>query len=125
LSGETWFAAGSAAEVIVKFNRDQCSSSGWSHLSETLMTSGLAGEQWGRVRGGRRRGINDSGDVIGNVTGDGLIQPWVRLAATGEVFVLPSVIGHDTDARAINNAGVIVGSAHADHGGHAVIWCRR
>lgn len=79
----------------------------------------------GRVRGGRRRGINDSGDVIGNVTGDGLIQPWVRLAATGEVFVLPSVIGHDTDTRAINNAGVIVGSARADHCGHAVILCRR
>jgi hypothetical protein len=79
----------------------------------------------GTSEGWSPRGINDSGDVIGNVTSDGLIQPWVRLAATGQVFVLPSVIGHDTDARAINNAGVIAGSAHADHGGHAVIWCRR
>jgi uncharacterized membrane protein len=70
-------------------------------------------------------GINSLGDVIGNVTRDGLTQPWVRLAASGDVAVLPSIIGHHTDARAINNAGVIVGSAHADHGGHAVIWCHR
>lgn len=78
----------------------------------------------GTSEGWSPTGINDSGDVIGNVTSDGLIQPWVRLAATGEVLVLPSVIGHDTDTRAINSAGVIVGSAHADHGGHAVICCR-
>jgi hypothetical protein len=34
-------------------------------------------------------------------------------------------MGHNTDPKAINNAGVIVGTAQADHGGHAVMWRRR
>jgi hypothetical protein len=36
----------------------------------------------------------------------------------------PHVIGHNTDPKAINNAGVVVGTSHADHGGHAVMWRR-
>ena len=67
--------------------------------------------------------INDIGDVVGFVAQGTLLQPWLRLA-TGEQFLLPSVIGHTTDPKAINNDGVIVGTAHADHGGHAVIWRR-
>ena len=65
--------------------------------------------------------INDMGDVVGIVMQEGLFQPWLRLA-TGEQFLLPFVKGHTTDPKAINNAGVIVGTAQADHGGHAVIW---
>jgi uncharacterized membrane protein len=67
--------------------------------------------------------INDMGDVVGFVTHGGLFQPWLRLA-TGEQFLLPSVMGHNTDPKAINNDRVIVGTAQADHGGHAVIWRR-
>jgi uncharacterized membrane protein len=67
--------------------------------------------------------INDVGDVVGFVAQGGLLQPWLRLA-TGEQFMLPSVIGHTTDPKAINNAGVIVGTAQADQGGHAVMWRR-
>jgi hypothetical protein len=67
--------------------------------------------------------LNDQGDVVGLLAQGGPSRPWLRTAA-GEEFLLPSVIGHNTDARAINNAGVIVGTSHADHGGHAVIWRR-
>ena len=67
--------------------------------------------------------INDLGDVVGIVMQGSLFQPWLRLA-TGEQFLLPFVMGHTTDPKAINNAGVIVGTAQADHGGHAVIWRR-
>jgi len=67
--------------------------------------------------------INDLGDVVGFFEHGNLLQPWLRLA-TGEQFLLPSVIGHTTDPKAINNDGVIVGTASADHGGHAVIWRR-
>jgi hypothetical protein len=67
--------------------------------------------------------INDVGDVVGFAAQGNLLQPWLRLA-TGEQFLLPSVIGHTTDPKAINNDGVIVGTANADHGGHAVIWRR-
>jgi hypothetical protein len=68
--------------------------------------------------------INDLGDVVGLVAQGGLFQPWLRTAA-GEEFLLPFVMGHNTDPKAINNAGVIVGTAQADHGGHAVMWRRR
>ena len=42
-------------------------------------------------------------DVVGFVTQGGLFQPWLRMA-TGEQFLLPFVIGHNTDPKAINNA---------------------
>lgn len=67
--------------------------------------------------------INDLGDVVGCVAEGSLLQPWLRLAS-GEQYLLPSVIGHTTDPKAINNEGIIVGTSHADHGGHAVIWRR-
>lgn len=67
--------------------------------------------------------INDLGDVVGLVAQGSLFQPWLRTAA-GDEFLLPFVIGHNTDPKAINNDGVIVGTAQADHGGHAVMWRR-
>lgn len=67
--------------------------------------------------------INDVGDVVGFVTKGGLFQPWLRMAS-GEQILLPTLTGHNTDPKAINNAGVVVGTAHADHGGHAVMWRR-
>lgn len=65
--------------------------------------------------------INDAGDVVGSVRQEGLDRPWLRDAA-GAVFLLPYVIGHHTGPKAINNSGDVVGTAQADHGGHAVIW---
>jgi hypothetical protein len=77
----------------------------------------------GTADGWTPQALNDLGDVVGLVAQEGLIQPWLRTAA-GEEFLLPHVIGHNTDPKAINNAGVIVGTSHADHGGHAVMWRR-
>ncbi|MGO9151574.1 hypothetical protein, partial [Mycobacterium sp.] len=67
--------------------------------------------------------INDAGDVVGFVKQEGMCRPWIRLA-TGQEIMLPYAIGHDTFPKAINSAGQIVGTAQADHGGHAVIWRR-
>ena len=75
------------------------------------------GENWGPVD------INDAGDVIGNVMHENLFRPSLRLA-TGQVIMLPYITGHSTSLNAINSAGQIVGTAQADHGGHAVIWRR-
>ena len=50
-------------------------------------------------------------------------RPSLRLA-TGLVIMLPYITGHSTSLNAINSAGQIVGTAQADHGGHAVIWRR-
>ena len=67
--------------------------------------------------------MNDAGDVVGFVTEDRVLRPWLR-RSTGEMLLLPYIIGHDTNPKAINNVGTIVGTAQADHGGHAVIWRR-
>ncbi len=77
----------------------------------------------GTADGWSPQALNDLGDIVGLVAQEGLFQPWLRTAA-GEEFLLPHVIGHNTDPKAINNAGVIVGTSHADHGGHAVMWRR-
>ncbi|OBH49281.1 hypothetical protein [Mycobacterium sp. E2479] len=77
----------------------------------------------GTSNGWLPQALNDLGDVVGLVAQGGLFQPWLRTAA-GEEFLLPYVMGHNTDPKAINIAGVIVGTSHADHGGHAVMWRR-
>jgi hypothetical protein len=63
--------------------------------------------------------MNDVGDIVGHGTDDS--RPWLR-RANGELVWLPRVAHHRCVPLAINNTGVIVGSAAGDHGSHAVVW---
>ena len=127
IEDNTWSYVGSeSADVLpVSIANDG------SVLGSTRGTSALAvlckpGDTWkplGTPNGWTPLDINDIGDVVGTIRQDGLSRPWLRLV-TGGQFLLPYVIGHDTEAKTINNAGDIVGAAYADHGGHAVIWRR-
>ena len=82
-----------------------------------------AWQQLGTSNGWSPKDVNEAGDIVGIVMHDSLFHPWLRMA-TGEQFLLPFIIGHHTEATAINNAGTVIGTAGADHGGHAVIWRR-
>ena len=96
--------------------------SGTTHIA-VVCEPGGAWQELGTTDGWSPTAINDTGDVVGIVMRDGLFYPWLRLAS-GEEFLLPFVRGHQTNPKAINNAGTIVGTAQTDHGGHAVIWHR-
>jgi hypothetical protein len=98
------------------------SKSGTAHVA-LICEPGGAWLELGSSDGWSPTAINDVGDVVGIVMRDGLFYPWLRLAS-GEEFLLPYVRGHQTNPKAINNAGTIVGTAQTDHGGHAVIWHR-
>jgi hypothetical protein len=65
--------------------------------------------------------MNDRGDVVGFVRWNDYDRAWIRLA-NGEVVLLPTVEYHNCRPTAVNNSGLIVGYAFADHGSHAVIW---
>lgn len=98
------------------------SKSGTAHVA-VVCEPGGAWRELGTSDGWSPTAINDAGDVVGIVMRDGLFYPWLRLAS-GEEFLLPFVRGHQTNPKAINNAGTIVGTAQTDHGGHAVSWRR-
>ena len=59
--------------------------------------------------------LNDGGDVVGYNRVDGLNRPWVRLRSE-ELIPLPFVRDHHTQPTAINNGGLILGSASAEAG---------
>lgn len=98
------------------------SKSGTANVAVICEPNG-AWQELGTSDGWSPTDINDAGDVVGIVMRDGLFYPWLRLA-TGEEFLLPFVREHQTNPKAINNGGTIVGTAQTDHGGHAVIWHR-
>jgi hypothetical protein len=68
--------------------------------------------------------MNNHEDVIGHVTVDFVMRPWLR-THTGEVVMLPFYREHACMATRINDAGHAVGSAGADHGSHALVWVPR
>lgn len=65
--------------------------------------------------------VNARGDVAGSVKLEGFHRPWFKPFGD-EVRMLPYVQFHDTMPTDMNESGVIVGTASADHGCHAVIW---
>ena len=70
--------------------------------------------------------INNSREVVGwgYVGGPSPVTP-VRgfLWSNGEMYVLPGLVGDDSSAEAINNAGFIAGKARGANGAmHPVIW---
>ena len=126
-NGSWYFVGGDTASVQpVAVTSDGLvlgvSKSGSAHVA-VICEPGGAWQELGTGDGWSPTGINDARDVVGIVMRDGLFYPWLRLATGGE-FLLPFVRGHQTNPKAINNAGTIVGTAQTDHGGHAVIWRR-
>jgi hypothetical protein len=65
--------------------------------------------------------INDRGVVAGYAVVDGLWRPWIRFAS-GRTRWLPYARDHKCVPTKINDLGYLVGSAGADHGGHALRW---
>lgn len=65
--------------------------------------------------------INDKGDTVGYVMRDGYDKPLLR-RAEGEIIWLPYFDQHGCRPSDINDLDVIVGTAHTDHGSHALIW---
>jgi hypothetical protein len=127
IEDDTWSYVGSESDDVLPVsvtNDGLVLGSTRGAIAQALLCKpGGTWEPLGTPTGWTPLGINDRGDVVGIFMQDGLSRPWLQLAS-GEQFLLPYVVGHNTEAKAINNAGVIVGAAHADHGGHAVIWRR-
>jgi probable HAF family extracellular repeat protein len=69
--------------------------------------------------------IDSGGNIVGNVSGSGvpLSRPYIYTAG-GEFLPLPFVEEHATDAVAINDNGVIIGSArsHSWKHVHPLVW---
>jgi hypothetical protein len=65
--------------------------------------------------------MNDAGDIVGAAVRDGYEQPWLR-RVSGEIVWLPYFDQHECRPSAINDWGVIVGTAQTDHGTHALVW---
>jgi hypothetical protein len=65
--------------------------------------------------------MNNRGDVLGHVTIDFVMRPWVR-THTGQMVMLPFYREHSCMATRINDEGHAIGSAGADHGSHALLW---
>jgi hypothetical protein len=79
---------------------------------------------WERVvcpRNSSGRAVNARGDVVGSVQLEGFHRPWFK-PLREKVRMLPHVQFHDTMPTEVNERGVIVGTANADHGCHAVMW---
>lgn len=70
------------------------------------------------------RGMNGSGDIVGIVFRNGVGMPWLR-KSTGEIIFLPYYNYHTCLPNAINDSGIVVGSASADGCVHAILWHTR
>jgi hypothetical protein len=85
------------------------------------------GRRWeclGTAPGFYATNMNESGDVVGATQLDGYQRPWLR-RASGEILWLPYLEYHWCRPSAVNSSGVIVGTATADHGAHALVWTSR
>lgn len=82
------------------------------------------GQPWQRifdVDGYYVNDINDDEGMAGTCHENGLSWPWYKPPG-GPVRRLPYIQHHSCRIWAINNAGVIVGTAQADHGVHGLVW---
>jgi uncharacterized membrane protein len=90
----------------------------------TLALTSFEDEGWKPLKtppGHYATALNTAGDVAGYSRQNGYDRPWLR-RASGEVFPLPYFEFHNCTPAAINDPGVIIGSAGTDHGAHALIW---
>ncbi|MGN7779032.1 hypothetical protein ACTJJE_05880 [Mycolicibacterium sp. 22603] len=125
LEKDNWRYLGDAMDNVhpVSLNND---GTALGYVGDTALISDQDGSwvELGTANGWYPKDINELGDVVGIVWHDGSFQPWLRLSG-GETYLLPFVGGHSTEAIAINNKRDIIGGAHSDHGGHALIWRHR
>ncbi len=92
--------------------------------NEPLAVLAELGSSWqivGTPAGWVATGMNQAGDIIGWTKVEGLQKPWIR-RASGEVVWLPYPRQHHTAPSRVNDNGVVIGHASADHGGHALMW---
>ena len=100
-----------ATGVIVGHNRLP-SDGGWTHA---VIWDGGPIQELSTLQKSRARAINDSGVVVGEVDGRGVM--W----SGGAMTYLEDAVTYMKDAQDINSAGVIVGYASASSGAHAAI----
>lgn len=82
------------------------------------------GETWERLvmdPGFYATCMNNMGDIAGTVNRDGYEKPLLK-RVSGEIVWLPYFGQHGCRPSAINDSGVIVGTAQTDHGNHALVW---
>jgi hypothetical protein len=75
----------------------------------------------GTERGFYATGMNDHGDIVGAISRDGFRRP-LLWRPNSEIVWLPYYDYHHCLPLAVNNHGLVVGEAGADHGAHALIW---
>jgi hypothetical protein len=78
-------------------------------------------EKLGTDAGFYATAMNNAGSVVGAAKVDGYEKPWLR-RASGETIRLPYFDQHWCRPSAINDSGLIVGTAQTDHGTHALLW---
>jgi hypothetical protein len=97
-----------------------------NHEHKSVAWVARPGYQWERLGtdpGFYATAMNDRGDVVGAAFRDGYEKPWLR-NSSGDLVWLPYLDQHWCRPYAINNSGLIVGTARTDHGCHALVWAK-
>jgi hypothetical protein len=97
---------------------------GRSRTGETIPCLSNAGGPWARLGtpdGWYATTMNDSGDVAGSAAVQGFGRPWLR-RSNGEIVWLPFLDHHECRPASMTNTGLLAGTAHTDHGTHALLW---
>ena len=97
-----------------------------THEGKSVALIAIPGQPWkqlGTPAGFYATAMNTAGEVVGAVNLDGYERPWLR-RASGEIVWLPYFAHHACRPTAINDSGIIAGTAQTDHGRHALIWTK-
>jgi hypothetical protein len=89
-----------------------------------IATPGQPWKQLGTPAGFYATTMNSAGEVVGAANLDGYERAWLR-RASGEIVWLPYFAHHACRPTAINDSGIIVGTAQTDHGTHALVWTKK
>jgi hypothetical protein len=97
-----------------------------THEGKSLALIATPGQPWkqlGTPAGFYATAMNNPREVVGAASLDGYERPWLR-RASGEIVWLPYFAHHWCRPTAINDSGIIVGTAQTDHGTHALVWTK-
>jgi hypothetical protein len=124
-TGEFWIVGGDIGVYPIAINRHGtvvANAVGENGVHVSMIAR--LGQPWQRifdVDGFYVNDINDDEGIAGTCHENGLSWPWFK-PPRGPVRRLPYLQHHSCRIWAINNAGVIVGTAQADHGVHGLVW---